>query len=148
MKYSLYTPADYVKLTDRIDKLTPTNQPLWGKMNAGQMLAHCNVLYDLALGRSKPSKQVNFLLRMLLKPLLLAERPFMKNAPTGPDFKVSDKQDFEKERSLMLGGLEEIYKQGANSPLADHPSLGKLTQDEWGWILWKHTDHHLRQFGV
>lgn len=32
----------------KLDKLTNETKPLWGKMNAAQMLAHLNVTYDLA----------------------------------------------------------------------------------------------------
>jgi hypothetical protein len=29
-----------------------------------------------------------------------------------------------------------------------HPMFGKMTADQWGRSMWKHLDHHLRQFGV
>lgn len=38
-------------MKNRIHQLTPNTPPQWGKMNAGQMLAHLNVAYDLAYGK-------------------------------------------------------------------------------------------------
>ena len=35
------------ELVSRINQLTPSTTNLWGKMNVSQMLAHCNVTYDL-----------------------------------------------------------------------------------------------------
>jgi hypothetical protein len=29
-----------------------------------------------------------------------------------------------------------------------HSFLGRLKSDEWGVMMHKHLDHHLRQFGV
>jgi hypothetical protein len=31
---------------------------------------------------------------------------------------------------------------------APHPFFGPMTQQEWETLMWKHLDHHLRQFGV
>ncbi|MFI5451141.1 DUF1569 domain-containing protein [Pedobacter sp. UC225_61] len=29
-----------------------------------------------------------------------------------------------------------------------HPIFGKMSTEQWDVLLWKHTDHHLRQFGA
>jgi hypothetical protein len=29
-----------------------------------------------------------------------------------------------------------------------HPAFGRMTADDWGALIHKHTDHHLRQFGA
>ncbi len=31
--------------------------------------------------------------------------------------------------------------------LGEHPAFGNLSYDEYGALIAKHTDHHLRQFG-
>ena len=31
---------------------------------------------------------------------------------------------------------------------ASHPVFGPLTHQQWGIFVWRHVDHHLRQFGV
>jgi len=34
------------------------------------------------------------------------------------------------------------------APLPRAGFFGPLTADEWDRLLWKHLDHHLRQFGT
>jgi hypothetical protein len=41
-------------LIDRINKLDPQSRPLWGKMAVGQMLAHCNVAYEMNFEKIHP----------------------------------------------------------------------------------------------
>ena len=38
---------DTAEFISRIDKLTPTTKPIWGKMDVAKMMAHCNVTYEL-----------------------------------------------------------------------------------------------------
>lgn len=35
------------QLIDRINLLEPDSKALWGKMSVDQMLAHCNVTYEM-----------------------------------------------------------------------------------------------------
>lgn len=30
----------------------------------------------------------------------------------------------------------------------EHPFFGKMTGEDWGHLMYKHLDHHFRQFGV
>ena len=48
---NIFTQTVTDKIISRLEKLTPETKALWGKMNASQMLAHCNVTYDLAFER-------------------------------------------------------------------------------------------------
>ena len=41
------------EIISRIDKLHPTSQRHWGKMDVAQMLAHCSKGMDMASGRLK-----------------------------------------------------------------------------------------------
>ena len=46
----------------RLEKLTPNTQPLWGKMNVAQMLAHINIAYGIDDG-SIPVEKPNFFMK-------------------------------------------------------------------------------------
>ena len=35
------------EVISRIEKLSPESQRLWGRMSVSQMLAHCNVTYEM-----------------------------------------------------------------------------------------------------
>ena len=45
---------------ERINNLTVNSQPKWGKMNVAQMLAHCNVIYEMVYEDKHPKP--NFLM--------------------------------------------------------------------------------------
>jgi hypothetical protein len=62
---NIFTKNVADQLIQRIDKLNPTSHALWGKMNVAQMLAHCNVTYEMAF-EDKHAKP-NFFMGLILK---------------------------------------------------------------------------------
>lgn len=54
--------------------------------------------------------------------------------------------DFEKEKGPLIGMINAFNKETMSKE--PHPFFGKLTNEQWSKGLWKHTDHHLQQFGV
>lgn len=83
--------------------------------------------------------------RMTLNGILKNEDPLKKNQPTHPELKITGTGDFEAEREKWVGLLK-AYSAFSN-PGFVHPFFGKMTEDEIGKYVYKHTDHHLRQFG-
>lgn len=73
------------------------------------------------------------------------ERPLDKNIPTSSPFKVKEKSgNFEAEQ---LKWISLIKAYGSyNNPEFIHDFFGKMTQEQIGVLVHKHTDHHLRQF--
>jgi len=48
-----------------------------------------------------------------------------------------------------LEAVEALIHRLATTPTtAVHPMFGPLTHAGWGRLAWKHSDHHLRQFGL
>lgn len=62
---NIFTKNVADQLIQRIDKLKPTSQAKWGKMNVAQMLAHCNVTYEMAFESKRP--QPIFFMGLILK---------------------------------------------------------------------------------
>lgn len=138
-------------LHQRIDKLTPETQPLWGKMSVDQMLAHCCTPYEHALGERNdgPSAIMKILLRLFFKKSMINEVPYKQNLPTAPSFVIADHRNFELEKTRLKGYISKIESLGKDYfEGKEQISLGKLSADEWNNLLYKHIDHHLRQFGV
>ena len=80
---------------------------------------------------------------------VLGEKPFRKNVPTDPTFVVSDRRDFEEERTRLATLIDRFVQHGPESAgRYPHAFFGRLSGDEWGRLMYKHIDHHLRQFGV
>lgn len=134
----------------RIDKLQPATQHLWGKMDVAQMMAHCSAALDMASGRLNPPRI--FLGRLLgpfVKPIYTNEKPFSKNNPTDKKLVVADQRDFRREQERLKLCLREFHGGGeAKCTTHPHPFFGTLSPQEWSRGMYKHLDHHLRQFGV
>lgn len=147
---SLYDPADREALLSRVTTLRPEATRQWGKMEAAQMLCHCSRALETATG-DRPMKQkfLGKLVTPFIRSSVLGEKPFGKNAPTDPTFVVSDERDFAKERTRLVGLINRFVERGAAAAAKEsHAFFGKLSGAEWGQLMYKHIDHHLRQFGA
>jgi hypothetical protein len=146
---SLFDPADRQSLLQRIAALDPGSARQWGKMNPAQMLCHCSRALETATGE-RPMKQalIGKILMPFFRSSILGEKPFKKNSPTDPTFVVTEERDFAAERARLNGLIDRFVANGA--PYAGtqmHAFFGKMTGQEWGELMYKHIDHHLRQFG-
>lgn len=93
---------------------------------------------------------VGRILGVIVKPLALRnDEPMRRNSPTSKDLVVDDDRNLEKER-LRLRGLVERFALAGPKGCTTHPHsfFGRLTPEEWAVLMYKHLDHHLRQFGV
>lgn len=138
-------------IIDRINKLKPDTQPLWGKMSVGQMLAHCNVTYEMAYEdkHPKPGGFTKFLLKLFVKNGVVGAKPYKKNIRTAPQFLVSEAKNYVEEKARLTDYLVKTQKLGADYfDGKESHSFGKLTKEEWNNMFYKHLDHHLNQFGV
>ena len=83
-----------------------------------------------------------------VKHLILHIVPFPKGAPTAPELLASGAGSLDAIRSELVSLVERI---GSGPHVGDgpvHPLFGRLSRQEWGVATYKHTDHHLRQFGA
>lgn len=143
---NLFDESTYVDILERLNKLTPASQPEWGKMDVGQMLAHCAEAQDVYNGKPLKAPFMMKLFRPLLRPMLLSHNNFKHNAPTLDQFRMEDPEDFAEQRERLVNSLRTMHALGRRP--FKHSLLGMMTSDDVGWITWKHLDHHLRQFGV
>lgn len=82
---------------------------------------------------------------MALRGILKDQKPMKKNQPTHPEFKIKGTGNFENEKEKWMGLLQDYAS--FSSPHIIHPFFGKMTSDQIGIYVYKHTDHHLTQFG-
>lgn len=134
----------------RLETLQPGSVRQWGKMNPAQMLAHVAAALETATG-DRPMKQklLGKIITPFIRSLAFGEKPFSRNSPTDPTFVISDQRDFDAEKKRVLALIERFLERG---PVAagneTHAFFGRMSGDEWGRLIYKHVDHHLRQFGV
>lgn len=138
------------EVVGRINALSPDTQPDWGKMNAGQMLAHCCVTYEMMYdgNHKKPNVFMGFILRTFVKDTVVSEKPYKRNSRTAPAFLITDERNFEAEKKRLIDYLLKTHALGeAHFDNRESHSFGKLNVTEWNNMFYKHLDHHLTQFG-
>jgi hypothetical protein len=146
---SLFQPSDRDEILTRLGALEPECTREWGKMEPSQMLCHCALALETATG-DRPMKQklIGKILMPFIRSTILGEKPFSKNGPTDPTFVVSGARDFASERTRLIGLIDRFVERGeVTAGQATHAFFGRMTGKEWGELMYKHLDHHLRQFG-
>lgn len=148
---NIFTKEVAEGVIDRINSLTNSSQPLWGKMSVSQMFAHCCVTYEMIYTdkHPKPGFLMGFILKTFIKKAVITDKPYPKNSKTAPAFLVSNEKDFESEKKRLIDYIRETQVLGAYifDGKMSH-SFGLLSANEWNNMMYKHLDHHLKQFGV
>jgi Protein of unknown function (DUF1569) len=134
-------------LIQRLQQLTPTTKPKWGKFDAARMLCHLNDALAVSLGEmSTTSMNKKAFQHFPLKHLVLYVFPFPRGAQAPPDMLSSQPAEFETDRQRLFERIERMAAI-AEGPGPEHPLFGPLSSEEWNALHWKHIDHHLKQFG-
>jgi len=146
---SILIEKDREALGRRIASLTPAASARWGRMTVDRMLAHLSQSARMALGelpvrpRGKRAFQV-----FPLKHLILYVFPFPKGAPTAPELLAAPPATVEDEKRALVDLLARLGRGPREGSGPTHPLFGPLSREEWGALAYKHSDHHLRQFGA
>ncbi len=73
------------------------------------------------------------------------EKPLDRNGPISAHFKIKETTgNIQTEKNKWIALIEE-YEFYSN-PGFIHDFFGKMTKEQIGYLNYKHTDHHLRQF--
>lgn len=131
----------------RLDALTHDRTPQWGKMSAPQMVSHLIEAFRMRSGELS-ARRMPVPLRPLVKWVAIYLLPFPKGAPTARELLSRKPSTWDADRMLLRGLVMGCTEPVAGEPLGDHPLFGKMSAKDWGVLLHKHTEHHLRQFGV
>jgi hypothetical protein len=146
---SIFEVSTQEEIIQRINGLTNSHQPLWGKMNAYQMAKHCSLCDDMMQGEIKIKRSFmgRLIGRMFLKKALQEGKNFGKNVPTAPILvTTSTSGDLETQKQEWIQKIKNYNT--FNPQNFVHPFFGPMTKDEIGAFVYKHLDHHLRQFGL
>jgi hypothetical protein len=151
MTKNLFTTEAVNQMIGRINKLQPDTQSLWGKMNATEMLLHCNSIHERLLTQPATPGKKTTLKQLLIRTVVLYVMPhYPKNVTAPKPLQVSGKipvTEYENQKEKCIQLLHQFlqHNQEVNHY---HPYFGNLNTKQWGRTSWKHLDHHLRQFGV
>ena len=120
-------------------------------MNVAQMLAHCNVTYEMVYEdkHPKPGAIMKFILKSFIKKVVTGDKPYKHNSQTAPAFIMTDQKEFDMEKNRLINYITKTQQLGeSHFNNKESHSFGPLTGEEWNTMFYKHLDHHLSQFGV
>jgi hypothetical protein len=138
---------DRSRTIDRLRRVRPDAAPAWGSLTAPRMLCHVADQMRVALG-DIPARPVHtFATRTFLKFLVINTgfEPPRGKIQTAPEMLTSRPTSWDADLAACVDLAERVGHGAAN---AVHPAFGPLSSAEWGRLCWKHTNHHLVQFGV
>lgn len=148
--HTLFDEEMKASIIARVHSLRPDAQRLWGTMEVAQMVRHCIIPFEIPLGRTRRKRTImGYVFGQFVKKMVTDSRPFKHNLPTDKTFIVHDHPAFEAEKKKLIETIEAFCSAPKEKiDKAVHPFFGRLTSRQWGAAMWKHLDHHLRQFGV
>jgi hypothetical protein len=151
MPGTIFDDAARAELCARAARLTAGSAPRWGRMTVGAMLAHVNDGLRMALGEL-PVRQRRTPLRFApVRWLVLHALPFPRGAPTAPELlarcATATDETVAAELAAFAPLLDRVAARRGAGAWPAHPAFGPLSERDWGVLVHKHVDHHLRQFG-
>jgi hypothetical protein len=146
---TIFDPAVRTELMERVNTLTSEAPTLFGHMKAPQGLHHINSAFQMYLGELNSPYHGNIFLAAILRLVTFSPIPIPKEkGKTTPPLISEGTYDLEAEKMRFGSLLERVTTQPKMHEWPIHPIFGKLTVDQYGKLGYKHTDHHLKQFGV
>jgi len=148
---SLFESETHQNIINRIEALNETTSPNWGKMNVGQMLKHCQLPLEVALGKLEMKGKAGFFTKIIFKffkPMMYNDKLWKRNIGTAKEFIITEPQVFETEKNKVITLINEFASKKNDTNWPEHPIFGHFTVEQRGQMQYKHFDHHLTQFGV
>jgi hypothetical protein len=140
-------------LIERLSAVQPGRQRRWGTLTAHEMLCHLGDATAMVLEIRPRPQPVPLRRRPLVKWLgLWSPIPWPHGWPSNPsmDPKAGGTRPtaFEKDLARAIEGLEGIAAAGPYVLTPAHGFFGTMSVLDWQRWAFRHTDHHLRQFGL
>lgn len=150
MAANIFNQKDYIDIKNRINQLNTQSQRQWGKMSLDQTLEHCSIPLRIGLGIVPETEYEgpSMFRTAIGRWMLLYALPWHKGTETPSQMNMlsngSTVPDMQDSKQALLELLEKTQSEHHLKP---HPFFGDMQKKDWGRLIWKHIDHHLRQFG-
>ena len=145
---TLWDVAIRVSIITRLNELDSQKQAMWGQFNCQSMLAHLADSLKIPLGQLAVESKYLPLRYWPIKQLVIYWLPFPKNAPTAPELIARTGESIEIERQAIIRLINQLAERKGQQNWPEHPAFGRLKGATWGVQIYRHIDHHLKQFGV
>lgn len=147
---NLLNHDDRTAILDRLQHLTPQHSGKWGKLTITQIIPHLTDPLRVAIHEKTGAPQKSVLYGTILGRMMYRFIPWPKGAPTDPTFLpgtgMTEPTQFEQDKQTLILTIHRFVHY--NQSVADSPVFGPMDHHDWGRLMWRHLDHHLRQFGV
>lgn len=141
---------DFIKALDSLDD---NANRLWGKMNLRQMIEHMIDSVRIATEKNIYPLHTPEDKLPLFRKFMLSEKEFSPETvnPLMDEYPVEETISSKSEAvQILKQELQafEIYFRDDPDKVTLNPIFGFLNFDEWVQLLYKHSKHHLKQFGA
>jgi uncharacterized protein DUF1569 len=145
---SIWREDDRREIHDRVGALACDRRADWGKFTAPQMVCHLADSLKMAMGDLKVAPKALPIRYPPLKQLVVYVAPFLKGLPTAPELLAREPREWDND----VADLQLLLARAASARVTDtwpeHPAFGRLSKRAWGVLIYRHMDHHLKQFGA
>ncbi|HXY32433.1 MAG TPA: hypothetical protein VEI06_17150 [Gemmatimonadaceae bacterium] len=144
---SLFSDTDRQSILRRLDRLTPTRRPRWGRFTAPEMICHVGCGLRNGLGELDAGPPRGPFARAPINWLAIHVLPWPHGVAQAPPAYLSTKPttweaDVERLRDL----IGRFSARGPEAEWPQSPVFGAISGRSWGALQYKHLDYHLRQF--
>jgi hypothetical protein len=145
---SIHVEADRRAIVARMRTLGTASKAQWGKFTAPRMVAHLADSVRMASGVLTPASKKSPLRFTPLKQFVIYAAPFPRNVPTAPELIARAPSSWNVEVADFADLIEGLARRDVDGAWPTHPIFGTLSGAQWGVLVYRHCDHHLRQFGA
>jgi hypothetical protein len=146
--HTLWDERDRRALDDRLARLTPDARGLWGSFDAPRMLCHITDTVRFATGDLACALKPSPFRYPPINTLVMFYLPWPKGVPTAPELIARTPEAWDTEVARFRAAVDALTKRPKDGAWPVHVVFGRLSGSQWGRLLYRHTDHHLKQFGV
>jgi hypothetical protein len=132
----------------RLSALSENQTPQWGKMSAARMVVHIADSFRSSIGELYVKPKWSPLQYSPLRDWVIYRLPFPKNVPTAPELVARVPGEYAAEVALLESLIDRFATRHREGAWPVHAAFGRLSGDDWGVLMYRHTDHHFRQFGI
>jgi hypothetical protein len=140
-------------LIGRLGALRPDTARRWGTLTPHEMLCHLGDAVEMVLGVRPRREPVPVRPRPVAKWLgLWTPVRWPHGWPTNPAHDPrrdgTRPSQFDADLRRAIAGIEGIAAADPSTVERAHGTFGAMSLADWQRWAYKHTDHHLRQFGI
>lgn len=148
---TLAHPRDKEEIGRRLLTVRADSSRRWGRMSAHQMVCHLADCFRMAHGAKEVRRADSLLGRTVAKWFALYLPWPGGRIRTSPEIDQEGDgtrpTDFASDIAAVIALMDTITAPGGALQGRIHPTFGRLSEVEWLRWAYRHTDHHLRQFG-